>query len=226
MMETSEDQITLVIADDHPLVRQGIRAYLETQADMELVGEASSGQEALSLCSELAPDVLIMDLLMPGMKCVDACRQIKNVSPRTQILILTSYDNKEFILPVIQAGAISYLLKDVTPTALADAIRRAFRGETTIHPQVAAQLVNSLQHGQAENINPFAGLSEREIEVLKLVADGCSNADIANKLIISEKTVKSHVSNVLSKLHLADRTKAAVYAWREGLMGVDNNTNK
>ena len=211
------DGITIALVDDHSIVRQGVRALLETQADISIVGEASSGEEGVSLCAEQAPDVVLMDLVMPGMNGVEATRQIKQVSPRTQVIVLTSYHEDEHIMPAIRAGALSYLLKDISPGELLAAIRKAAQGETTIHPHVAAKMMQAL-HGSDKNENPVGDLSKREIEVLRLIAAGLSNASIAESLFISEKTVKSHVGNILSKLHLADRTQAAVYAWRSGLV--------
>ena len=209
---------TIIIADDHAVVRQGVRALLETQSDMRIVGEAASGEEAVRLSAEHAPDVVLMDLLMPGIGGVEAARQVKETSPRTQIVVLTSYHDDEHILPAIRAGALSYLLKDISPDELLAAVRRAARGEVAIHPRVAAQMMNLVSGKRRAEPNPAADLSVRELEVLRLIADGSSNSVIAEALFISEKTVKSHVSNILSKLHLADRTQAAVYAWREGLV--------
>jgi two-component system, NarL family, response regulator LiaR len=212
------DGITIVIVDDHSIVRQGVRALLETQKDIFIAGEAASGDEAIRLCADQAPDVVLMDLVMPGLNGVEATRQIKQVSPRTQVIVLTSYHEDEHILPAIRAGALSYLLKDIGPSELLMAVRKAARGETTIHPRVAASMMQALHGSKSKEENPFADLSKREIEVLRLIADGLSNASIAQSLFISEKTVKSHVGNILSKLHLADRTQAAVYAWRSGLV--------
>ena len=211
------ETITIALVDDHSIVRQGVRALLETQPDISIVGEASSGDEGVHLCAEQAPDVVLMDLVMPGMNGVEATRQIKQVSPRTQVIVLTSYHEDEHIMPAIRAGALSYLLKDIGPAELLAAIRRAAQGETTIHPHVAARMMQAL-HGAEAKENPFAVLSKREIEVLRLIADGLSNSAIGESLFISEKTVKSHVGNILSKLHLADRTQAAVFAWRGGLV--------
>jgi NarL family two-component system response regulator LiaR len=153
---------------------------------------------------------------------VEVTRRVKQASPRTQVIVLTSYHQDEHIFPAIRAGALSYLLKDVGPAELADAVRKAADGEAVLHPRVAARVVQEL-HGAREDIpNPFTELSDREFEVLRLIADGLNNADIAETLVISEKTVKSHVSNILNKLHLADRTQAAVYAWREGVVRRDD----
>lgn len=213
------DPTTVLLIDDHAIVRQGVRAYLETQPDLVVVGEAGSGEEAIQLAAEAAPDVVLMDLLMPGgMDGVEATRRVKRVSPRSQVIVLTSYHQDEHIFPAIRAGALSYVLKDVGPAELAEAVRKAARGEAVLHPQVAARVVQELQGAPRDAVNPFTELSERELEVLKLIAAGESNENIAAQLVISEKTVKSHVSNILSKLHVADRTQAAVYAWREGVV--------
>ncbi len=212
------DPITVLIVDDHEVVRQGVRAFLKTQRDLVVVGAAASGEEALRLAAEHVPDVVLMDLLMPGMDGVEAIRRLKQLSPRTQLLVLTSYDQDEHVFPAIRAGALSYLLKDVSPRELADAVRKAARGEAVLHPRVAARVVQELHGARADHPNAFTELSERELEVLRLIANGVSNPDIATRLCISEQTVKSHVSNILSKLHLADRTQAAAFAWREGVV--------
>ncbi|HRQ38564.1 MAG TPA: response regulator transcription factor [Chloroflexota bacterium] len=216
------EPITVLLVDDHQLVRQGVRAFLDTQPDIDVVGEAESGDTAVALVSQFAPDIVLMDLIMPGMDGVEATRRVKQTSPRTQVIVLTSYHQDEHIFPAIRAGALSYVLKDIGPDELADTVRKAAVGEAVLHPRVAARVVQEL-HGvytgaQTGVINPFTELSEREMETLRLIAEGLSNSDIAARLIISEKTVKSHVSNILSKLHLADRTQAAVFAWREGVV--------
>lgn len=212
------ERITVMLVDDHSMVRFGIKSYLQTLPDIQMVGEAASGAEAVRVAAEVAPDVLLMDLIMPGMDGVAATRLVKQVSPRTQIIVLTSYDQDEHIFPAIRAGALSYLLKDVEAEELAAAIRKAYHGEAVLHPRVAARVVQELQGIRQEKLNPFTELTDREMEVLRLIADGKSNSEIADALVVSEKTVKSHVSNILGKLHLADRTQAAVYAWREGIV--------
>lgn len=212
------EPITVLIVDDHEVVRQGVSAYLEALSDIDVVGEASSGTEAIEVALDTIPDVVLMDLVMSGMDGVDATRQVKNVSPRSQIVVLTSYHQDEHIFPALQAGAISYILKDVKMEELADAIRRAALGEATIHPRVAARVIQEIHGSKTEDINPFTELTSREVEVLKLIAGGMSNSRIAEELVISENTVKGHVSNILSKLHLADRTQAAVYAWQQGIV--------
>ena len=212
------DPITVLIVDDHEVVRQGVRAFLDAQAELSVVGEASSGSEAVKLAEEIIPDVVLMDLIMPGMDGVEASRRIKNLSPRTQIVILTSYHDDEHIFPALQAGAISYVLKDVKMDELADAVKRAAVGEATLHPQVAARIIQELHGTASDEINPFTELTDREMETLRLIAKGLSNSNIAIEMVISEHTVKGHVSNILSKLHLADRTQAAVYAWQKGVV--------
>ncbi|HEX9037187.1 MAG TPA: response regulator transcription factor [Ktedonobacterales bacterium] len=216
---TAETQpITVLIIDDHELVREGVRTFLQRMSDIQLVGEASSGSEGVRLAADLAPDVALMDLVMPGMDGVEATRQLKRVSPSTQVIVLTSFDDEEHILPAIRAGALSYILKHVRTGELVDAVRKAARGEVVMSPQVAARVMRELRQGTGEKSNVETDLSEREIEVLRLIAEGRQNAEIAEALVISEHTVKRHVSNILSKLHLADRTQAAVYAWREGMV--------
>jgi len=210
--------ITILLVDDHALVRSGVRAYLETQPELEVVAEASSGEEAVQLAIEHAPDVVLMDLVMPAMDGVEATRRVREVSPRSQVVVLTSFHEDTNIFPAIKAGAISYLLKDIGPAELAEAIRAAARGEAILDPKVAVRLMQELRGNRTQAINPYTELSEREQEVLRLIAEGMSNAEMAKKLVLSEKTVKSHVSNILNKLHLADRTQAAVFAWREGVV--------
>jgi len=215
------EPITILLIDDHRVVRQGVRAFLSTQPDLLVVGEAESGAQGVELAARFVPDVALMDLVMPGMDGVEATRQLKRVSPRTQIIVLTSYHDDEHIFPVLRAGALSYLLKDIGVDALAEAVRGAARGEAALHPRVAARVIRELQGAPRDTLNPFNELSERELEVLRLIADGLNNTEIAERLVISEHTVKRHVSNILSKLHLADRTQAAVYAWREGVVEKD-----
>jgi NarL family two-component system response regulator LiaR len=212
------DRVSVLVVDDQPVVRQGVRAFLATQPDLAVVGAAGSGEEALRLVAEHAPDVVLVDLVMPGMDGVETTRRLRQLSPRTQVLVLTSYDQDEHIFPAIRAGALSYLLKEIGPEELADAIRRAARGEAVLHPRVAARVVQELHGTRKDQPNPFVDLSERELEVLRLIAGGLTNEEIAERLVISEKTVKSHVSNILAKLHVADRTQAAVFAWREGVV--------
>jgi NarL family two-component system response regulator LiaR len=212
------DPITVMIVDDHEMVRHGAAGYLEAQPDITVVAQAESGEEAIRLAREHVPDVVLMDLVMPGMDGVEATRKVKDISPRTQIIVLTSYHQDEHVFPALQAGAISYLLKDVRAGELTEAIRRAAQGEATLHPRVAARVIKQFRGEDLDKRNPFTTLTEREMEVLKLIAKGYTNSKIAEQLVISLGTVKGHVSNILSKLHLADRTEAAVYAWREGIV--------
>lgn len=212
------EPITVLLVDDHVMVRMGLKAYFDTLADIQVAGEAGNGKEALSLVEQTAPDVVLMDLIMPDMDGVETTRQIKKISPRTQVIVLTSYHQDEHIFPAIRAGALSYVLKDIDPDELADAIRRAHSGEAVLNPRVAARLVKEMHGDREEGLNPFHELTEREMEVLRQIAAGKSNREIAEALVISEKTVKSHITNLLSKLHLADRTQAAVYAWQEGIV--------
>jgi NarL family two-component system response regulator LiaR len=217
-MTISTDPITVMIVDDHEMVRRGACSFLEAQPDISVVAQAGSGEEAVRLAQEHIPDVVLMDLVMPGMDGVEATRKVKNASPRTQIIILTSFHQDEYIFPALQAGAISYLLKDVKAAELLEAIRRAAQGEATLHPKIAARVIKTFRDLENEEASPFTALTEREMEVLKLIAKGYSNEKIAEQLVISLGTVKGHVSNILSKLHLVDRTQAAVYAWQKGVV--------
>jgi NarL family two-component system response regulator LiaR len=217
-MTNSPDAITVMIVDDHEMVRRGACSYLEAQPEISVVAQAGSGEDAVKLAQEFIPDVVLMDLVMPGMDGVETTRRVKNISPRTQIIILTSFHQDEFIFPALQAGAISYLLKDVKAKELVEAIRRAARGEATLHPRIAARVIRTFSNLEPEESNPFTALTERELEVLKLIAKGTSNDKIADQLVISVGTVKGHVSNILSKLHLVDRTQAAAYAWQAGIV--------
>lgn len=212
------NSITVMIVDDHEMVRRGACSYLEAQPDISVVAQAGTGEEAVKLAREFIPDVVLMDLVMPGMDGVEATRKVKDASPRTQIIILTSFHQDEYIFPALQAGAISYLLKDVKASELVEAIRRAARGEATLHPRIAARVIKTFRSLESEEATPFITLTEREMEVLKLIAKGYSNDKIADQLVISIGTVKGHVSNILSKLHLVDRTQAAAYAWQAGIV--------
>ena len=211
-------RISVLIVDDHSVVRQGVRAFLEAQADISVVGEAESGEQAVQLAQKYIPDVVLMDLLLPGMNGVEATRLVKQVSPRSQVIVLTSYYEDENIFPALRAGAISYTLKDIHPTELVEAVRKAARGESELHPRVASRIIQEVREFKPAVPAAFGELTERELDVLRLIAVGESNATIAGKLVLSEKTVKGHVSNILSKLHIADRTQAAALAWQQGLM--------
>lgn len=214
----SQAAIRIVIADDHALIRQGIRAFLETYEDLAIVGEADSAELAASACAAQRPDVALVDLVMPG-GGIEATRAIRAASPDTRVVLITSFEDAEQILAAIQVGALSCLLKDVDADTLADALRKAAEGEAVLHPRVAALLVKALHRDPVPGGEALETLSRRERDVLTLMAEGLPNQDIAERLGIGEKTVKTHVSNVLAKLDVADRTQAAVYAWRSGLKG-------
>lgn len=207
--------ISLVIVDDHVVVRKGLRLLLEQQPDMVVVGEGSDGEQAVALAATLLPDVMLLDLLMPKLDGVMAVRKVKEITPITQIIVLTSYSEDDYIFSVIKAGALSYLLKESGPEEVVAAIRAAARGESRLHPMIASRLLRELQQRQR---SPLANLTPRERDVLGQIARGRSNQEIASALSVSERTVKTHVSNILSKLHLADRTQAAIYALQQHLV--------
>lgn len=213
----------IVIVDDHAVVRQGLRFLLEQQEDMQVVGEGENGEQAIKLVEELLPDVLLLDLLMPRMDGVTAVREIKRLAPTTRIIILTSYFEDDQIFSVIKAGALSYLLKDTRPAELVASVRTAARGESVLHPTVAARVLREMQH---QDQSSFDELTPRELEVLARIARGRSNHEIAIELTIGEQTVKTHVSNILSKLHLSDRTQAAIYALQKRLVPLDEALNQ
>ena len=226
------ETIAVILVDDHSVVREGLRAYLSAEPDIDVVGEARNGREAVKLAAGIVPDVALVDLVMPDpspgpagpLDGIATIRELKKVSPHTQVIVLTSYAEDEKIFPAVRAGALSYLLKDVSAEDLAKAIRAAARGEATLHPQVAARLMSEVGGGPSAGSGREPGvdaLTDREMEVLTLIARGMSNREIAQTLVIAEKTVKSHVSNILSKLHLADRTQVAVYALRQRIVPLD-----
>jgi NarL family two-component system response regulator LiaR len=213
------DSIRVLVADDHLVVRKGIRALLATEADITVVGEALHGVEAVAEAARLQPDVILMDLVMPQMDGIAAIQQILAGWPDARILVLTSFAADDKVLPAIKAGALGYILKDTGPFELVNAIRQVYRGEPSLHPTIARKVLHEL--AQPSERPPTAEpLTEREVEVLRLVAQGESNQHIAAVLGISEATVRKHVSSVLSKLHLASRTQAALYALREGLIAL------
>lgn len=207
-------RIRVLIADDHAVVREGLRNFLQVQDDIEVVGEAADGLEAMKLAHELAPDVVLMDLVMPGADGIEALRGVRTANPAARVIVLTSFADDERVFAAVQAGAAGYLLKDILPQDLANAIRTAHRGEALLHPAVAARLMQEIARPQSRASSPDA-LTERELSVLKLIARGMSNKEIGRELGVAEKTVKTHVSNILQKLHVADRTQAALYAVRE-----------
>ena len=215
------ERIGVLIADDHPVVRQGLRTFLELQEDVDVVGEACDGEEAVELAARLLPDVVLMDLVMPRTDGIEATRRIRAASPSTQVIVLTSFAEDEKVFPAVKAGAAGYLLKDVQPRELGEAIRAVRRGEALLHPAVAAKLMHEVAEGGREEAPGL--LTARELEVLRLLARGLSNKAIAAELVVSEKTVKTHVSNILAKLHLADRTQAALYAVRRRLVELEGS---
>lgn len=218
--------ISILIVDDHEVVRNGVRAYLETLPEFHVVGEAATGAEAIALVTEHVPDVVLMDLIMPGMDGVETTRRVKTISPRTQVVVLTSYHEDIHIFPALKAGATSYILKDMKMDKLVEAVCRAVQGEVTLHPRVAERVLQNIRGENNDDPQLFTDLTDRELDVLKLIANGLSNNQIAEKLVISENTVKGHVSNILSKLHLADRTQVAVYAWQRGIVQRDGGKSK
>jgi NarL family two-component system response regulator LiaR len=211
------ERISVLIVDDHAVVRQGLRAFLESEGDIEVIGEASDGAEAVHKVQEFLPDVVLMDLVMPGMDGITAIRRLREVSPTTPVLVLTSFSENEKVFPSIKAGAMGYLLKDVPAEDLGRAISCVAHGEFLLHPEIARKVLEEFSTLCPET-PPLTRLTLREIEVLTLVAKGYSNKEIARDLKISVKTVKTHVSNILSKLHMMDRTQAALYAVRHGLV--------
>jgi NarL family two-component system response regulator LiaR len=217
------ETIRILIADDHAIVREGLRALISTKPDMELVGEAADGVEAVLKARSLQPDVILLDLVMPRKDGIEAIGEIKQENPEARILVLTSFAEDEKVFPAIQAGALGYLLKDSSPQELLKAIREVYRGESSLHPTIARKLIRELHRPPGSLPPTEEPLTEREVEVLSLVARGLSNQEIADRLVVSERTVRTHVSNILGKLHLANRTQAALYAVREGLVSPDTN---
>ncbi len=214
------EKITVLIVDDHQVVRQGLRTFLELHAEIDVVGEADDGATAVEMVRTLKPDIVLMDLVMPHLDGVAATRQCRTVNPSTQVIVLTSFAEDDKVFPAIQAGASSYLLKDVSPDNLVEAIIAVHRGEARLHPDIARKLMKQVaqQAGpERQPPAPVADLTEREREVIRLVAEGCSNHEIGQKLVISDKTVKTHISNILGKLYLQDRTQLAIYAIKHGL---------
>ena len=222
-----ERQIGVLIVDDHAVVRQGLRTFLELQDDdpaalpIRVVGEAANGVQAVDMALRLQPDVILLDLLMPEMDGIEATARIVECSPRSRVVVLTSFGEEDKIFPAIRAGAQGYLLKDIAPDDLAQAVRAAYLGQVQLHPEIARKLVSAVAASEESPARqpaaPHGVLTERELEVLRLIAAGLSNHEIAGRLVISDKTVKTHVSSILNKLHLEDRTQAAIYALRHGL---------
>jgi NarL family two-component system response regulator LiaR len=193
--------ISILFVDDHEVVRRGIRAYLDTIQDFKVVGEATSGEEAIQMVQEFIPDVVLMDLILLGMDGVETTRKVKNISPRTQVVVLTLYHEDAHIFPALKAGAISYILKDMRMDKLVEALHRAIQGEVTLHPRVAARVLQNIRGENAEDQQLFTDLTERELDALRLIANGLSNGQIAEKHVISENTVKGHVSTGIIQHH-------------------------
>ena len=212
-----DDRISVLIVDDHPVVRQGMEMLLETHEQIEIVGTVENGRLAVEKVETAPPDVVLMDLNMPVMDGIEATRQIRQLSPHTQVVVLTSHHEDAMVFPAVKAGALSYLLKSATPDEVIDTILAAAKGEPRLHPRIAKRLMAEV----AGTRRSLTALTNRELEVLKLIAQGNDNRTIAAQLTLSEKTVKTHVSNILSKLGVADRTQAAIYALRENLVPLD-----
>jgi NarL family two-component system response regulator LiaR len=212
--------IRVLVVDDHAIIRKGIRAVLDLVPDIDLVGEAEDGKQAITLDLELTPDVVLMDLMMPEMDGIACIKQIRDKRPKARILVLTNFAGEDMIFPAIKAGAMGYHLKDSSPEALEEAIRQVYRGEPSLHPLIAKKVLEEL-HAPPANQEIYESLTPREMEVLNLIAKGLENREIAEQLVVSEATVRTHVSNILGKLHLASRTQAALYALKEGIASLD-----
>jgi NarL family two-component system response regulator LiaR len=218
------ERIRVLIVDDHQVVRQGLSMFLGLRPEIVVVGEAADGKAAIEMVARLEPDIVLMDLVMPELDGIAATRQIRALHPRTHVIALASFTEDDKVIPAIQAGAASYLLKDVTPDALVEAILAVHRGEARLHPDIARKLMERVAQGSTETRGaaaPPEGLTTRELEVIRLVARGRSNHEIAQELVISEKTVKTHVSSILGKLNLEDRTQLAIHAIKSGLVRED-----
>lgn len=216
--------IRVLVVDDHAIIRKGLKAVLDLVPDIELVGEAENGRQAIRLDLELQPDVILMDLMMPELDGISSIREIKTQRPEARILVLTNFAGEDMIFPAIKAGAMGYHLKESSPNTLEEAIRQVYRGEPSLHPLIAKKVLEEL-HAPPEDEKFYETLTKRELEILNLIAQGLENREIAQQLVVSEATVRTHVSNILGKLHLASRTQAALYALREGLVSLDDQKN-
>ncbi|WP_054949078.1 response regulator [Numidum massiliense] len=211
-----EEKVKVLLVDDHEMVRMGLAAFLSTEEGIEVVGEASSGAEGVKLAVQTKPDVILMDLVMEGMDGIAATKEIKKVYPEAKVIVLTSFHDDDKVYPAVEAGAFSYLLKTARASEIAQAVRQAYRGQSVFEAQVAGKLINRFARGKQEPL-PHEQCTARELEVLSLIGEGRSNQEIADQLFIGIKTVKTHVSNILSKLGVEDRTQAAIYAHRHGI---------
>jgi len=214
--------IRVLIADDHAIVRKGIRALLATEQDIDVIGEAENGEDVIAKVERLMPDVVLMDMVMPGVNGLDAICHIIEHQPDVRVLVLTSFASMDMVLPAIKAGALGYLLKDSSPDELIRAIHQVYGGNSSLHPAIARKLLDQISQPSSQ-MSRIDSLTEREVTVLKLVAQGCSNRDIAEKLTVSEATVRTHVSHILAKLELSSRTQAALYALRQGLASLHDD---
>jgi NarL family two-component system response regulator LiaR len=221
------DVIRVLLAEDHVVVREGTRELVQRERDMEVVGEAGDGEEAIELTDELRPDVVIMDISMPRVNGIEATKRIKERHPTTAVLILTAYDNEQYIFALLEAGAAGYLLKNVRRSELIDAIRAVHQGEPVLHPQIARKVIERFRDRKARpsaEEEPIRDpLSEREMEVLRLAGKGISNKDIASQLSLSARTVQAHLGNIFSKLGVGSRTEAVLYALRKGWFSLDDD---
>ena len=216
--------IRIFLADDHAVVRKGLEALIETQVDMVVVGTAADGEAAVEGVANCAPDVILLDIQMPRKSGLEAIAAIKAADPRARMLVLTSYGETDTAFAAIKAGALGYLLKDATPQELLQAIRNVYHGRSFLHPEIAMKVIQELNKPVTTQPLTKEPLTERELDVLRYVARGLSNQAIADQLIVSERTVRTHISNILSKLHLANRTQAALYALRQGFATLDDET--
>ncbi|WP_040203282.1 response regulator [Neobacillus jeddahensis] len=210
--------IRILIADDHHVVRRGLVFFLRTQKEFEIIGEAANGKEAIELAKLLNPDLILMDLVMPEMDGIQATKIIKQKQPNIKIMMLTSFSDQDHVIPALEAGASGFQLKDIQPDELVISIKKMIGGETQLHPKATSQLLANLSNKNGQGKNLFEELTNRELDVLKEIAKGKSNKEIAGSLFITERTVKTHVSNLLAKLELADRTQAALYAVKHKLV--------